>query len=262
MRVPAKPTPTPIRTLVAFVTLISAVSTAAELPAAVSIPEVAVGESWIYAAYENKQKHTVTVEIWQLSDKEIHAVVTPNDDAALAQLQVFDRQWNHIETISGGTRLVKFSPYLPAFHFPLHIGKAWARDYEWQRSDLPDNKSSPKTWAESLQRKPGGERKEGNGQAQGRVLGWEEITVPAGTYTAMKVELKSPSYAGPETRRIFSKKEFFGGWLETYWYVPTVKRFVKYEAWHYINDKLVGSHGMDLVEYNQVRATPAEVPNR
>ncbi len=258
----AKSLPISIRTLVAIVTLIPAICTAAQPPESVSVPEVAVGESWIYAAYEDKHKLTVKVEIWQLSDKEIHALVTPNDDAALAQLQVFDRQWNHIETISGGTRLVKFSPYLPAFHFPLHIGKAWARDYEWQRSDLPDNKSSPKTWAESLERKPGGERKEGNGQAQGRVLGWEEITVPAGTYTAIKVELKSPSYAGPETRRIFSKKEFFGGWLQTYWYVPTVKRFVKYEAWHYINDKLVGWHGLDLVEYNQVRVTPAEVPNR
>ena len=258
----AKSLPISIRTLVAIVSLISAICTAAQPPESVSVPEVAVGESWVYAAYENKQKLTVKVEIWQLSDKEIHAVVTPNGDASLAQLQVFDRQWNQIETIRGGTRFIKFSPYLPSFHFPMRIGKAWAREYEWQRSDLPDNKSSPKTWAESLERKPGGERKEGIGQAQGRVLGWEEITVPAGTYTAMKVELKSPSYAGPETRRIFSKKEFFGGWLQTYWYVPAVKRFVKYEAWQYVNDKLVGSHGLDLVEYNQVQATPAEVPNR
>lgn len=258
----AESLPISIRTLVAVATLISAICTAAPPPESVSIPEVAAGESWIYAAYENKQKHSVKVEIWQLSDKEIHAVVTPNADAALAQLQVFDRQWNHIETIRGGTRLVKFSPYLPAFHFPLHIGKAWARDYGWQRSDLPENKSSPKTGAESQERKPGGERKEGSGQAQCRVLGWEEITVPAGTYTAMKVELKSPSYTGPETRRIFAKKELFGGVLETYWYVPTVKRFVKYEAWHYINDKLVGSHGLDLIEYNEVPGPPAAVPNR
>ena len=254
--------PIPMKSLVAFATLISAVCTAAEPPATVERPEVVVGESWIYAGFQNERKFSLKVEVDKFSDREIHAIVTPNGIATLAQLQVFDRQWNLVETFKDGNRVVKFSPYQPAFHFPLRVGKAWGQNYDWQRTDLPESKPTPKTRAESQEQKTGGDRKQGSNRAQGRVLGWEEITVPAGTYTAMKVELKSPNYAGPETRRIFGKKELFGGVLETYWYVPAVKRFVKYEFWLYVNDKLVGSRGLNLIEYNEVPVAPPAEPNR
>lgn len=247
--------PIPMRALVAFATLISAVCTAAELPAAVEKPEVIIGETWIYAGYENENKFSLKVEVDKLSDKEIHVVVTPNGITARANFQLFDRQWNLIEIIKDGNRLVKFSPFLPAFHFPLYTGKSWGQNYDWQNSVVQEHNSSPKTGTENQEQNTGGERKEGSTRAEGKVLGWEDITTPAGTYTAMKVELKSPNYAGKESRRIFGKKELYGGLLETYWYVPTVKRFVKYQSSLYVNDKIVRSNGFDLVEHSEVPVT-------
>jgi hypothetical protein len=242
------PIPSPLRALVAFATLISAVCTAAELPAAPERPEVAVGESWIYAGHQNQKKFSIKVEIEQLSDKEIRTIVTPNGSEAHALPEVFDRQWNHIERVDGD-RLIRFSPYLPAFSFPLHIDKTWAKNYEWQ--------STPKSRKEIQDQKTREDRKQGGNRVEAKVLGWEEITVPAGTYTTVKVETVSPHYEGPQTNRLFAKKELFGGLLQTYWYAPKVKRFVKYRSLLYVNEKLVNSGGLDLVAYNEAPVAAA-----
>ena len=248
---------TSMKTITVFAFLMYVVSASAEPPRSVERPEVVLGESWTYAGYENENKFTLKVEIDQLSDKDIRVVVTPNGLAGLAQLQVFDRQWNQIEVFKDGSRIVRFSPYLPVFKFPLEVGKVWAQHYDWQRMDLGDGNSGPETWAESRERKASGRPNHGSTRVEGKVLGWEEISVPAGIFTALKIELKSPHYAGPETRRIFGKAELFGGLLETYWYVPEVKRFVKYESRLYINQQLKSSNGLDLVEHSMApKAAP------
>lgn len=247
-----------VRTLVAFAALISVVCTAAELPAVVEKPEVVIGESWIYAGYQNEKKFQIKVEIEQLSDREIRTVVTPNGNSAFAKPQAFDRQWNLVEAVDDRNRSVKYSPYLPALDFPLHIGKTWKKNYEWQRSDPrgiePLPASSPKTWKEVQDQRTGDNRTWGGSRVEARVLGWEEITVPAGTYTAIKIEILSPHYAGSETSRIFGRKELAGGMLELYWYAPKIKRHIKYIARLYVNEKLVTSAGLDLVEYKEASA--------
>ena len=252
----------PVMALVSFATLISAVCTAAELPVAVEKPEVVIGESWTYAGYENENKFSMKIEIEQLSDREIRTIVTPNGNAASAKVQAFDRQWNLVETVDDRNRLVKYSPYLPALRFPLHNGKVWKENYEWQRSapqgvDSRPN-SKPKTWKEVLDKKSGENRTLGGSRVEGRVLGWEEITVPAGTYIAIKVELVSPHYAGSENFQIFGRKEMAGGLIEIYWYVPKIKRYVRYKTALYVNEKLVSSTGLDLVEYNEASAASTQ----
>lgn len=248
---------TSMKMITVFACLMYAVSALAEPPVSIESPEVVIGERWTYAGYDNETKFTLKVEIERLSDKEIQAVVTPNGLAQLAQLQVFDRQWNQVEAFKDGNRIVQFSPYLPAFKFPLQVGKTWAQYYDWKRTVVGDEISGAKTWAESRERKASGGPNHGSTRVDGKVLGWEAITVPAGVFTALKVEIKSPHYAGPETRRIFGKAELFGGVLETYWYVPEVKRFVKYESKLYINQQLKRSAGLELVEHG---VTPKAAP--
>jgi hypothetical protein len=53
-----------------------------------------------------------------------------------------------------------------------------------------------------------------------RVIGWEDVEVPAGKFRALKVEAKGTFY------RLDAS---FGGWTRhEFWYVPETKRWVKY----------------------------------
>lgn len=245
----------PMRALVAFAALISAICNAAELPHFLEKPDVAIGESWTYAGYYNDRKFSIKFEIEQLSDKEIRTIVTRNGNSELAKPQTFDRQWNTIEWVDDKNRLVKFSPYLPTFDFPLHIGKTWKKNYEWQRRASREinsgSTSSPKTLKELHDQTTGDNRTLGVSRMEARVLGWEEVTVSADTYTAIKVEVLSPHYAGSENLRIFSKKENHGGVIEIYWYAPRVNRYVKYISRTYVSEKLVNSTDMELIEYKE-----------
>lgn len=204
-----------------------------------------------------ERNQALKFEIERVSDKEIQAVVTPNGLAQLAQVHVFDRQWNQIETLKGGNRIVQYSPHLPAFSFPLQVGKTWAQNYDWQKMDVGSEGPRAKNWAESQERRPAEPRNHGSTRAEGKVLGWEDITVAAGAFTALKIELKSPHYAGLETRRIFGKAGQFGGVLETYWCAPEVKRFVKYESKLYVGQQLKGSAGLELLDHG---VTPKAAP--
>lgn len=244
-----------LRALVAFTALISAVCTAAELPRVVEKPIVAIGENWTYAGHQNGQKFLIKFEIEKLNDTEIHAIITLNGDAALAKPQVFDRQWNPLEARDNRNRLIKYSPYLPTFRFPLQIGESWTKNYEWHRNTLPDaetsNKPRSRTWKEVQDQTSGDNRTLGGGRVEARILDWENITVPAGTYDTIKVELLSPHYAGSETKRIFGKKEMVGGEIQLYWYSPKIKRYIKHLYRLYVNEKLVTSVDLDLIEYNE-----------
>lgn len=254
--------PNPIRALVALAALLSAVCTAAERPEVVEKPEVVVGESWTYAGYQNEKKFQTKIQIQQLSDNEIHTIVIPNGNATLSKPWVFDRQWNIVEGVDARGRSIKYSPYLPAFRFPLRSGMSWKENFEWQRSSPPEtdpsSRPSPKTWKDVEDQYTGDNRTFGHNRVEARVLGWEEITVPAGTYTAIKVELLSPEYVGAKAESIFSKKELFGGRIELYWYAPQVKRYVKYLSRLYVNENLVSSEGLDLAEYSDVASTKGE----
>lgn len=248
----AAPSPAnPMRALVAFTTMISAVCTAAEPPAAVERPTVVVGENWTYAGLENGKNFYFKVEVEQSSDSEIRTIVTPNGNAALAHREVFDRQWNLVEVIQDENHSVKFSPYLPVFDFPLRLDKTWTKNYEWQRIAPQEARGKPEPWRESQGREAGAQRRQGSTRVEARVLGWENITVPAGTYTAIKIELLNPHYAGSETRRIFGNKELVGGTIRLFWYAPKVKRFVKHKSRLYVNEKLMNSIDMDLIAYNE-----------
>ena len=54
-------------------------------------------------------------------------------------------------------------------------------------------------------------------------MGWEDITVPAGTFHALKIEGKG-SY-----ERLDSGAK--GAESITYWYAPEVARWVRFEQW-------------------------------
>ena len=85
----------------------------------------------------------------------------------------------------------------PIFSFPLEIGKKWKyrRSYMGSCGDAVD-------------------------EMEAEVKGWEDIEVPAGKFRALRVE-HNGTFNAP--RCGYGKKHH---WC---WYVPSVKRFVRYE---------------------------------
>ena len=59
----------------------------------------------------------------------------------------------------------------------------------------------------------------GTEDVRGKVIGWEQVAVPAGTFKALRVELRD---------RIVGTGGVYNLVTLTYWYVRDVNRFVKY----------------------------------
>jgi hypothetical protein len=74
-----------------------------------------------------------------------------------------------------------------------------------------------------------------------KVVGWEEVTVPAGTFRALRIEAEGP----------FERVDMpiVGTAKEVMWYVPQVKRYVK---WTFENWNVRGRNqwwGWELLDY-------------
>ncbi len=92
-----------------------------------------------------------------------------------------------------------FSPHDGKFSFPLWEGKQWNSDYDYVGAHVGSVKTSTK------------------------VVSWERVTVPAGTFHTLKV-VKTGQWRSVTTA---------GGIREVYWYSPDAKRIVKYELEDY-----------------------------
>jgi hypothetical protein len=103
--------------------------------------------------------------------------------------------------------LTEVNPARPTYFFlgfPLKPGKTWQFEY-------PND--APKRATNSVER-------------WGRVVGWETVTVPAGTFRALRIEIKE--------RRLWQVGDgvFPDHHYHTIWYAPEVKRFVRFEREH------------------------------
>jgi hypothetical protein len=102
------------------------------------------------------------------------------------------------------------------FAFPLYPGKTWEDKYNWELLGAAPAK--------------------GKGEDHGSVLGWENVTVPAGTFHALKVVVLSRYYGA-------------GGYNDestlTFWYAAEVNRFVKFDY----RDTFDGAVLAELVSY-------------
>jgi hypothetical protein len=85
--------------------------------------------------------------------------------------ETYNRDWNLLaRELSGarGARTQLYSPFIPDRLYPLYPGKQWQERY-------------------TLTMTPGGQQEH---QLQAHAIGWERITVPAGTFDALKVEYR------------------------------------------------------------------------
>ncbi len=142
-------------------------------------PAIQPGDVWVNRVNgEDETTKVVSVSggrvVLSMAGKE--AVVNPD----LNQLSGF--------SIVAGREL-SYSPDLGTFSWPLRQGKQWTNHWKWKAEDYS-----------------------GDGTTNGKAVGWETVTVPAGTFTALRLEISYRSMVPAET---------------TCWYLPDANTFAK-----------------------------------
>ena len=168
---------------------------------AVEHPKYVVGDWW---AFENTNrmtgaKLTSTLQVVDVSEEAIIGFVqTSESDAIRKSLET-----QEMNIIARGT--VQWFPNSGRFQFPLFVGKEWLVGAQFLRN--------------------GGVK--GVQNLSARVVGWEEVQVLAGKFTALKIVWDgeySSSLVGS-----FSRANWSGEMHAVVWYVPAVKRAVRLE---------------------------------
>jgi hypothetical protein len=170
------------------------------LPLEVNAPELRTGDRWEYRRTDGFTKivrgHT-TFTVTDISSDQITITIQRRDGASWKSFVT--RELNLLAIGEGDSRR-RFTPYNPFFSFPLAPGKSWSGDVEFPNRSFAIVRS----------------------KKNGRVLGWERVEVPAGNFDALKLTVDG-DYAFVRGRP-YAK----GQTTESCWYVPSVRRCVKY----------------------------------
>lgn len=178
-----------------------------------------IGDAWTYKVtdrdYSVVNERQVTQIIAAVTDSEIHLKSGARGEAR------FNHQWNTLYSLGRNRQPRKFEPFVPQFSFPLEPGKTWQGKCKTTRPDRTIDNDTSAT-----------------------VVGWEDVTVPAGTFKALKIT--SINWY----RRTDAGGRGGGRVVSNYWYVPEVKRFVKFETLNVGNNNVVGQDDTwELVTY-------------
>lgn len=164
-------------------------------------PVINVGDNWTYQ-YTDVWKHLPgnlhRLEVTAVDEAGIQVDVKRSATGAVISHQRFSADMNPVDRGK-----MHFAPYYARFAFPLAPGKQWTVDA------TGENAAAGKRWRY---------------QIKGRALGWEKVTVPAGEFDAIKVEVIS-YYHGEEV----GSRGGSGQSKEMVWFAPTVNNFVKLE---------------------------------
>lgn len=171
----------------------------AQTGAAVGKPEVKPGDRWTYRRMDystnppaGAQIGMREVRVTLANEKVIHVVVRA---AAREFDEIFTSDWNAV-SVSGE----QYYPDHGLLKFPLLPGASYKVAFENQFGRARDRRARHVRTA--------------------KVVGWEEITVPAGKFRALKVELQG-SFQRLDT-------SVAGTARNVIWYAPKVKRWVKF----------------------------------
>ncbi len=193
-------------------------------PSRIDGPTVKVGDAWMYNKLDGWTRRLEYVSIntvREIGAGGISMESTAPDGRHLAKIRrTSDFNLVRIEAV-GFTQTAL--PYYPNFAFPLQIGKTWRRDVELANTSTPG--------------------KTVHAQLEGRVVGWETVTVPAGNFLALKIEVKG-WYRGESTEGTWTGKI-----EDALWYAPEVRNAVRYEYQDTVGNSLYNHEIHELVRY-------------
>jgi hypothetical protein len=166
----------------------------------------AAGTTWVYGFNQrifSRGQVDLTVRVLRVSDTIVEEAVTANAPGAKDVRRVVEaRQSQFVEyPISPSDAVTELAPYLLAASggkVPADIGNPGG--YPIGSPGLP-------SWL-----------------ARATVLGWEQVTVPAGTFRALRVRV-----TGQRSAPIGGRTAFAGRFEMSAWYAPDVNRVVRQE---------------------------------
>jgi len=166
---------------------------------AVERPDVRPGDWWTYRVTNllNKTTRSNTLETTAVTASRIETRRKGGDGATADQgvTEAWDRDWNLLQTAD-----VKFTPFYPTFRFPLEKDQSWSGSVTWSGSGV--------TTKHDLKLS---------------VAGWERVTVPAGTFDAIRINVRG--YIHTTTGSGLGQ----GTIKDTMWFAPAIRQIVKHE---------------------------------
>lgn len=162
--------------------------------------------------------------------------------------QLVGADWSRVRNVDG-KQIVVNRP----LQFPLVVGNKWEVDY------IDDHTSNPAFKSEHI-------------HDPYVVSGWETVTVPAGTFKALKIEADGEWTAelAPRTTGVAggsvdargstvivhsnrtTPQQVSGRLYKAFWYAPEVKRFVKTEEEYFNTQDVLGERDSDELESYKV----------
>jgi hypothetical protein len=172
----------------------------AQADAPVAKPEVKIGDRWTYRRMDyakNTPGESYELVVTFAGPRAIQAVVT--GPGARESDVTYTPEWNDVVSHSGVVNVREKGE----LQFPLHVGATYR--LVWELENPQFNAGS------------------GRHERTVKVVGWEEISVPAGRFRALKIVSEG-------THRAFLTYSMTppGSVKDTFWYVPAVKRWVKH----------------------------------
>ncbi len=163
----------------------------------VARPEIKIGDSWTYQTkdlWTNTVTSSFEVRVTFSNPTVIHVINTTKQSERDA---TYTAEWNAVVQ-AGGTVCV---PHRSLLKFPVRTGSSHRAKYRLQNSKT--NLGS-------------------NYDMTVKVLGWEDVEVPAGKFRALKIEANG-NYQRYDIAR-------GGGARYVIWYAPQVKRWIKWRS--------------------------------
>jgi hypothetical protein len=183
-------------------------------------PDIRVGDSWRYQVTDKLTNLTqaVSIEVTTVTADRIQT--QSSRPGAAGATEVWDRDWNQLK--QGET---EYTPYYPVLQFPLERGKQWSGKAQWRISSglIHHHVTS-------------------------QVAAWERVTVPAGTFDAVRIEVRG-NFTESQSLAYYPQQ---GSISNVIWYAPAVGQIIKKELTH--RDFTVAANGQvyerwELVEY-------------
>jgi hypothetical protein len=207
--------------------LLSRASLDAQSISSADRPEVKVGDRWVYQDKDirtGEKRETSFVVTAVEGDK-----IVTDTGLGTSGAWTFTRDWNLVERKTGETVEASMRPYWPHFQFPLKPDKTWDEAFENQVTTKSGKRNAKWQW-------------------KARVWAAEAITVPAGTFQALKIKYDG-TFASREGRRSWS-----GSHKETIWYAPEAKRAIKREFEQLVPENNYNDHHViELVSFKLVQ---------
>ena len=182
-------------------------------------PSVHVGDTWQYRhidGFTNEALYEYSRRVLDVSDSEI-TVRQETKGRDRVGILIYDRFWNLIDDGA-----IKYEPSNGVPHFPMTIGKVLKKEYR---------QKNLKTGAFSVC------------TVIGQYVGWEKISVPAGTFDTLRLEeqIECRSTGADVAINKTAHKS---------WYAPSANRIVRSESQTVRDGRVREKTGTELIEYH------------